>query len=75
MAAQFLGTKSLQDTVERAADELLQRLHQVEGCTAALLAAENHRRSSRCPHIASTKIIPMIAASVAGDRGHLRLGS
>jgi hypothetical protein len=45
MAAQFLGTRNLQDTIRLAVDELLERMRQVAGFEEALRAAEAHQRN------------------------------
>lgn len=44
MAAQFLGTASLQDTIDLAVCELLERMREVEGFSAALAAAERSQQ-------------------------------
>lgn len=44
MAQSFLGTKSLQETIDVAVRELLDRLRAVDGFTDALVAAEASQR-------------------------------
>jgi hypothetical protein len=45
MAQGFLGTHGLQETIDVAVRELLQRLHGVRGFTDALVNAEAHQRA------------------------------
>ena len=44
MAQSFLGTRVLQQTIDVAVRELLDRLHSVRGFTDALVNAEAHQR-------------------------------
>jgi hypothetical protein len=44
MAQQFLGTSSLQDTIQAAVDLLLDQMHQLDGFDEALRAAERSRQ-------------------------------
>jgi hypothetical protein len=47
MAANFVGTKGLQETIDVAVREFLGRMSEVPGFSAALEAAEEHQRSLR----------------------------
>lgn len=44
IAAAFVGTTSLQDTIALAVDEFLEKMHDVEGFAEALLAAEQYQQ-------------------------------
>lgn len=44
MAATFIGTSSLQDTIAVAVEEFLEKMRQVEGFQAALRAAETSQQ-------------------------------
>ncbi|EFG77110.1 hypothetical protein HMPREF0591_2978 [Mycobacterium parascrofulaceum ATCC BAA-614] len=45
MAGPFIGSANLQETIDTAVGEFLDRMRQVPGYAAALLAAENSQRT------------------------------
>lgn len=45
IAALFVGTDSLQDTIALAVDEFLFRMREVEGFTEAMRSAERHQQA------------------------------
>ena len=47
MAQSFMGTKSLQETIDVAVSDLLERLRAEDGFEAALFAAEASQRRRR----------------------------